>query len=154
MVSAAVPVLTEKCAAICGCAGTNRKLPIEPMALQAASSGMSRRPDTLMAGARSDAADADVLELGELEDAVLRAFAARAALLHAAEGRDLGGDQPGVQADDAVFQRLGDSPGTRQVTRVDVGRQPELGVVGEADGLRIVFDLEQRRHRAEGFFAC
>jgi hypothetical protein len=39
-----------------------------------------------------DAAHAEVFDLEELLDAVLRAFAADAAFLRAAEGRDLGRD--------------------------------------------------------------
>src|SRR3546814_3063137 len=43
----------------------------------------------------SHAAHAEVLHLEEFLDAVLGAFAADAGFLHAAEGRDLGGDEAG-----------------------------------------------------------
>src|SRR5690606_14572499 len=62
---------------------------------------------------------ADVLDLGVVVQPVLRAFAADAGLLHPAERRDLGGDQPGVDADDAAFQRFGDAPAARQVAGVE-----------------------------------
>src|SRR5262249_25114205 len=52
------------------------------------------------AGVRSDATHADVLEFRELEDAVLAAFTTDAAFFHATEGRDLGGDEAGVETDD------------------------------------------------------
>src|SRR4051812_29745128 len=78
-----------------------------------------------------DAAHANVLELGEVENAVLAALAADAAFLHAAEGRPLGGDDPVVQPDDAVREPLGDPPRTGEIPRIDVGREPELRVVGE-----------------------
>ena len=45
-----------------------------------------------------------------LVDAVLRALAAQARLLDAAEGRDLVGDQAGVVADHAVVERLAHAP--------------------------------------------
>src|SRR5262245_53801303 len=99
------------------------------MALQPASRGIRWRARMLMRYRRSDSADADVLEFGELQDAVLRAFTAGATLFHATERRDLGRDQPGIESDDAVLERLGDPPGARQVSRVKVCRESELGVV-------------------------
>jgi hypothetical protein len=57
-----------------------------------------------------DAAHAEVFDFEEFLDAVFRAFAADAAFLHAAERRDLGRDDALVDADDAVFERLGDPP--------------------------------------------
>ena len=40
---------------------------------------------------------------------------AGAGMLDAAEGRDLGRDQAGVDADDAVFERLADAPDAAEV---------------------------------------
>src|ERR1700753_2252513 len=88
------------------------------------------------------AADADVLEFRVVEDAVLRAFAAAARLLDAAERRHLGGDDAGVEAHDAVLERLGNAPAARQIARVQVGGESELGVVGHADGLRLGLEAE------------
>ena len=65
-----------------------------------------------------DAAHAEVFDFEELLDAVFRAFAADAALLHAAEGGDFGRDDALVDADDAVFQRLGDAPDAADVAAV------------------------------------
>ena len=62
-----------------------------------------------------DAAHAEVLDLQELLDAVVRALAAEAGLLDAAERRDLGRDEAGVDADDAVLERLGDAPDAADV---------------------------------------
>src|SRR5271166_5099726 len=62
-----------------------------------------------------DAAHAEVFDLEEFLDAVFRAFAADAAFLHAAERRDLGRDDALVDADDAVFEPLGDAPDVADV---------------------------------------
>ena len=61
-------------------------------------------------GLAVDAAHAEVFDFEEFLDAVFRAFAADAAFLHAAKGGDLGRDDALVDADDAVFERLGDAP--------------------------------------------
>src|SRR3546814_20716346 len=82
-------------------------------------------------------------------DAVFRAFAADAGLLHPAERRDLGRDDAGVDADDAVFQPLRDPPDPADVAAGEIGRQAELGVVGHADDVRLRTDAEDRRHRPE-----
>jgi hypothetical protein len=57
-----------------------------------------------------DVAHAEVFDFEEFLDAVFRTFAADAALLHAAERRGLDLDDAFVDADDAVFERLGDAP--------------------------------------------
>src|SRR5437016_4450249 len=73
-------------------------------------------PDQVRARTKSgiplpvDAAEAEVFDLEEFLDAVVRALAADARFLHAAERRDLGRDDAFVDADDAVFQGLGDPP--------------------------------------------
>src|SRR5213079_1239425 len=94
-----------------------------------------------------DAAHANVLDLDVLVDAVLRAFAAETGLLDAAERRDLGGDEPGVDADHAVLERLGNPPDAADVTRIEVRRQPELGPVGELDHFGVARKPEQWRDR-------
>src|SRR6202011_487889 len=57
-----------------------------------------------------------------------------------------------VDADDAVFERLGDAPDAADVAAVEVGGEAELGVVGHLD--RVLFALEavERGDRAEGLF--
>ena len=49
--------------------------------------------------------DADVFDVEIVLDAVFRAFAAHPGFLYAAERRDLGGDQPGIHADQPVAER-------------------------------------------------
>ena len=71
-----------------------------------------------------DAAHAEVFDFEEFLDAVFRAFAADAAFLHAAEGRDLGRDDAFVDADDAVFERFGDAPDAADVAAVEIGGDP------------------------------
>ena len=66
-----------------------------------------------------DAAHAEIFDLEEFLDAVFRAFAADAALLHAAERGDLGRDDALVDADDAVFEPLGDAPDAADVAAVE-----------------------------------
>jgi hypothetical protein len=46
---------------------------------------------------------------------------ADAAFLYAAEGRDLGRDDALVDADDAVFEGLGDPPNAADVVAVEIG---------------------------------
>ena len=50
---------------------------------------------------------------------------ADAAFLHAAEGRDLGRDDALVDADDAVFEHLGDAPDAADVA-ISRRRHPTL----------------------------
>src|SRR6516225_11097674 len=97
-----------------------------------------------------DAAHAEVFDLEELLDAVFRAFAADAAFLHAAEGRDLGRDDALVDADDAVFEAFGDGPDAADVAAVEIGGAAKFGVVGDLDRLVVGLEAVERRHRAEG----
>ena len=60
---------------------------------------------------------------------------------------------PGVDADDAVLQRLGDAPDAADVAAVEVGGEAELGVVGQRDRLVLGREAEQRRDRAERLLA-
>jgi hypothetical protein len=55
-----------------------------------------------------DVAHAEVFDFEKFLD--VRTFAADAALLHAAERRGLDRHDAFVDADDAVFERLGDAP--------------------------------------------
>src|SRR5450432_1898479 len=96
---------------------------------------------------------AQVLELGVVEDAVLGALPSGARFLDAAKRGDLGGDEPGVQADDAVLECLRDSPGTGEVTRVEIRRESKLGVIGHADRIGLGREAEQRGDWTEGFLA-
>src|SRR5450830_400430 len=97
-------------------------------------------------------AQAEIFDFQVVFDAVLGTFTAQARGLDAAERRDFVGDQPGVDTDHAVFQGLGHTEYTAQVTGVEVGGQAELGVVGHRDHFGFVLEAEQRRQWTEGFF--
>src|SRR6516162_5359387 len=71
-----------------------------------------------------DAAHAEVFDLEEFLDAVFRPFAADAAFLHAAKRGDLGRDDALVDADDAVFEPLGDAPDAADGAAVEISRKP------------------------------
>src|SRR6516162_7094675 len=98
-----------------------------------------------------DAAHAEVFDLEEFLDAVFRAFAADAAFLHAAKRGDLGRDDAFVDADDAVFEPLGDPPDAADVAAVEIRGETEFGVVGHLDRLVVGFEAVERGDRAEGF---
>lgn len=65
-------------------------------------------------------AEADVLEVGVLVQAVLGAFLAKARVLEASEGRLAGGDEPFVHAHQTHLQRLRHPPYLTQVIRIEV----------------------------------
>jgi hypothetical protein len=70
---------------------------------------------------RLNPAHAEIFDLEEVIDAVFRAFAADAGFLDATEGRDLGRDDAGVDADNAVFEGVGDAPDPADVAAVEIG---------------------------------
>src|SRR5579862_9934801 len=72
-----------------------------------------------------DPADRQVLDLEEVVDAVLGAFAAQARLLHAAEGRDLVGEDADVDADHARLDRFGDAEDAAHVARIEIRGEAE-----------------------------
>src|SRR5262249_1688313 len=94
-------------------------------------------------------AKADVLHLHEFLDAVLRAFAAEPGLLDAAERRDFGRDEPGVDANHPVFERFSDAPDAPEIARVEIGSEPELRAVGELDHFPVIRKSDQWRNRTE-----
>jgi hypothetical protein len=53
---------------------------------------------------------ADVFEFGVVQDSVMGTFSAKARFLYTSKRSDLGGDESGVVAHDAVFERFRDSP--------------------------------------------
>src|SRR5688572_30324922 len=97
-------------------------------------------------------AEAEVLDLEVLLDAVLGPLAAETALLHAAERRHLGRDEAGVDAHHAALEPLGHAEHARHVAPIEIRGEPELGVVSLRDGLVFRADPEERRHRAERLF--
>src|SRR3984893_16338163 len=100
----------------------------------------------------SDSSYAHVLELRVVQDSVAGALPADSGLLHAAKGRDFGRDQAGVESHDAVFERLGDSPGAGEIARIEIGGQAKLRIVGHPDGLRFRLETEQGCDRAKRLF--
>src|SRR5688572_28236107 len=101
----------------------------------------------------SNPAEAKVLDLEELLDAVLGPLAAQSGLLHTAKRRDFRGNQSGVDADHPGFERFRHAPDAADVTTVEVRSKAELGVVGHRDRFLLRAEAEQRRDRAEGFLA-
>src|SRR4029077_21097418 len=97
--------------------------------------------------------DAQILHFDVLLDAVLRSFAADAGLLHASERRDFVGDQTGVHANHAGFDRFAHAPDAAYIARVEIGGEPELAVVRHRHALLFGLEAEQRRHRTEGLLA-
>src|SRR5690606_23026745 len=94
-------------------------------------------------------AEAEVLDVDVVVEAVLRALAPVTGFLDAAERRHRVRDDALVDADDAVLQPLRDAPDAADVARVEIAREAERRVVGEADRLLLGFEPEQRRHRPE-----
>src|SRR5882724_12571294 len=106
-----------------------------------------------MAFLSRDAAEAHVFDFEKLVHSILGAFAAEAGFLHAAEGRDLGGNDSSVDADNSVLERFGDAPNAGHVSAVEVSSQSEFRVIREGHRLRFRLEPEERRDRAESFFA-
>jgi hypothetical protein len=77
---------------------------------------------------------AEVLDLQVVVDAVVRAFAAEAGLLDAAEGH-LGRDQPVLMPTMPYSSASADAEDAADVAAVEVAGQAELGVVGHRDRL-------------------
>ena len=63
-----------------------------------------------------------------------------------------GGQNPHIDADHAVFQRLADAVNTANVAGVKVTGQAELGVVCGGYGFLLGLKFEYWCERAEGFF--
>jgi hypothetical protein len=95
----------------------------------------------------------EVLDVEVLLEPVLRALAAEAAFLDAAERRDFGRDDSLVDADDAAFQCLGDTPHAGDVAAIEIARESELGGVGELQDFGLGCKFHQRRDRAERLLA-
>jgi hypothetical protein len=91
--------------------------------------------------------------LRELDErrAAIPSLRGRCRFLHAAEGRDLGRNDAFVDADDAVFEGFGDAPDAADVAAVEIGGEPEFGVVGHLDGVGFALEAVERRDRAKGF---
>src|SRR3954447_25290847 len=97
--------------------------------------------------------DADVLGLGEETQRFFAAFAADAALFHAAKRDAQIADKPAVYPDGAGVDLFGDAMGAAQVLGPDARGESIVHVVGVADHL--VFAVERRdgHNWTENFFA-
>src|SRR3954465_7357450 len=67
----------------------------------------------------------NVLRLQIFHQAFMRAFAADAALLHAAERRGGIGNEPTVQPDHAAFELLGEAHAARKIAGIEISDKPE-----------------------------
>src|SRR6266852_5146477 len=112
-----------------------------------------RRAEFWLGALGGDAAEAQVFDFDEFVDAVFGAFAAEAGFFYAAERSDFGGDEAAIDADDAVFEGFGDAPDAGDIAAIEIGREAELGVVGESDGFGFGLEAEERSDGTEGFFA-
>lgn len=83
---------------------------------------------------------------------MFRAFAAKTRLFHSAKWRDFIRNQPGIDADHAVFQLLGDAPDTGGIVAVKIGGEAVDGVIGLLNDLLLILKFHQRGHRAENLF--
>src|SRR5580658_1837556 len=91
----------------------------------------------------------DVLRFQKFLQSLMRAFAAKAGLLDAAEGRGGIGNEAAVHADHAEVELFRDAHAAGQILGVEVGDQSVLGVVGAADDLVLRPESLDRRDRAE-----
>src|SRR4029079_3089141 len=85
--------------------------------------------------------------------AVVRALASDAAFFPAAERRDFGRGDSLVDADDAVLERLGDTPTAAKVAGEEIGSKAERCVVGHAHRFLFRLEAEQGRDGAKRLLA-
>ncbi len=82
---------------------------------------------------------------------MLAAFAAKAALLDAAEGRGRIRHQPAIKADHAGFDSRRHTHAAPNIARVDVGGKAVFRVVGVGDGFRLGLETGDGSDRPENF---
>src|SRR5262249_33635259 len=95
----------------------------------------------------------DVLGFQKLHQALVRALAANAALLHAAEGCGRIGYEAAVKANHAEIEPLRDPHAAAKVTRVHIGDESVLGVVCTPDDFVLGAEALQRRDGPKDFLA-
>src|SRR5437764_15312353 len=95
--------------------------------------------------------DADVLGLSEEAERFLTAFAADAALFHAAKGDTQVTHEPAIYPYGAGVNFFGDAMGAIQVLRPDARGQAVVGVVGVADDFFFVVECRDGDDRSEDF---
>src|SRR5487761_961413 len=106
-----------------------------------------------MAALGSHAAKAEIFDFNEFIHTVLGALAAQAGFLYSAERRDLRGNNSGVDADDAIFERFRHTPHTGDIAPVKVSGQAKFRVVSEGHGVRLRFETKEGRNGTKCFFA-
>src|SRR5207244_13138921 len=89
------------------------------------------------------------LDVGELFDSILRQLPAVARPLHAAEGQPRVGCDHAVDEDEPRLDTLRELLGSLDVTRPDVGAEPEVRIVGDPKGVLGVLDPDHSRNRPE-----
>ncbi|SRR6266851_7423334 len=89
-----------------------------------------------------DTSEAQVFDLEIFVHAILGAFAPEARLFDAAERRNLGRNDAGVDADDAVFERLRNPPDAHDVLAIKIAGQAKFSVVRERDGFGFCLEAE------------
>src|SRR5690606_2431184 len=94
-------------------------------------------------------ADAGILGVEVVVDALMAALPTDAAFLDAAERRLGRGDQALVDADHAILQPFHDAEGATEIAGIEVAGEAELGVVCHRDRIFFLFEAENRRNGAE-----
>ena len=69
-------------------------------------------------------------------------------------GPPAGRDDALVDADNAVFEPLGDPPDATDVAVVEIGGQPKLGVVGYLDRVGVGLEAVERHRRMDQVANC
>ena len=97
--------------------------------------------------------DANVLWLGKEPQGFFAAFAADAALFHAAERDAEIADEPAIYPDRAGVDSLGDAMGTAQILRPDARREAVFHIIGVIDHFFFAVEGGDCYDGAENFFA-
>ena len=97
--------------------------------------------------------DADVLRLGKEPQRFFAAFAADAALFHAAERDAQVAHEPAIHPYRAGVNLFSDAMGAAQVLCPDAGGQAVIAIVRIGDHFVFVVEWRDRDNRAENFFA-
>src|SRR3954453_21336093 len=97
--------------------------------------------------------DANVLWFGEKTQRFFAAFAADAALFHAAEWDAEIAHQPAIYPDRSGVDSLGDAMGAAQVLRPHARREAVFDIIGVIDHFFFAVEGRDRYDRAENFLA-
>src|SRR6516225_2287330 len=91
----------------------------------------------------------NVLGLGELHEAFMRAFAAEPGLIDAAERRRRIRHQTAIESDHTEVEFLRHPHAAAQVLGIEIGDKAVFGVVGAGDDFVLRFEGLNRRYRPE-----